>query len=577
MKKVLAYLKHTKKETILGPLFKMLEVCFELLVPMLVSNIVDNGIKNGDDADVKYIIIMCLIMFVFAVLGFVCTVIAQYFSAKAAVKLSTNLKNDLFKKIESLQYEELDELGNSTLITRMTSDINQVQTGVNMALRLLLRSPVVVFGAMIVAFIISVKAGLLFLIAIPILLAIIMVLLLVAVPLYRKSQDKLDNIVRLSRENLTGVRVIRAFNKQEDEIKKFNNENSDFTKSQLFVGKVSAITNPLSYALINLFIILIVYVGGIEVNVGNLTTGNVIALYSLASQILVEMIKLANLIMTISRSIASANRLEKILILESKLNLISDQTIYSNDYLLEFNHVYMNYASSKKNSLNDITFKVKEGETIGIIGGTGSGKTTLVNVLGHFYDINNGTILYKGKKLESYQLEDLRNDIAYVPQRAKLFKGTIKENLLWGNEKATDDEILEAINLAQGNDIILKKEKGIYEEVEQDGRNFSGGQKQRLCIARAILKSSKILILDDSSSALDYATDAKLRKSLKTLPYHPTIFIVSQRTSSIQHCDQIIVLDNGELVGLGKHDDLLKTCTTYKEIYDSQYKKENKK
>ncbi len=577
MKKVLAYLKHTKKETILGPLFKMLEVCFELLVPMLVSNIVDNGIKNGDDADVKYIIIMCLIMFVFAVLGFVCTVIAQYFSAKAAVKLSTNLKNDLFKKIESLQYEELDELGNSTLITRMTSDINQVQTGVNMALRLLLRSPVVVFGAMIVAFIISVKAGLLFLIAIPILLAIIMVLLLVAVPLYRKSQDKLDNIVRLSRENLTGVRVIRAFNKQEDEIKKFNNENSDFTKSQLFVGKVSAITNPLSYALINLFIILIVYVGGIEVNVGNLTTGNVIALYSLASQILVEMIKLANLIMTISRSIASANRLEKILILESKLNLISDQTIYSNDYLLEFNHVYMNYASSKKNSLNDITFKVKEGETIGIIGGTGSGKTTLVNVLGHFYDINNGTILYKGKKLESYPLEDLRNDIAYVPQRAKLFKGTIKENLLWGNEKATDDEILEAINLAQGNDIILKKEKGIYEEVEQDGRNFSGGQKQRLCIARAILKSSKILILDDSSSALDYATDAKLRKSLKTLPYHPTIFIVSQRTSSIQHCDQIIVLDNGELVGLGKHDDLLKTCTTYKEIYDSQYKKENKK
>ncbi len=577
MKKVLAYLKHTKKETILGPLFKMLEVCFELLVPMLVSNIVDNGIKNGDDADVKYIIIMCLIMFVFAVLGFVCTVIAQYFSAKAAVKLSTNLKNDLFKKIESLQYEELDELGNSTLITRMTSDINQVQTGVNMALRLLLRSPVVVFGAMIVAFIISVKAGLLFLIAIPILLAIIMVLLLVAVPLYRKSQDKLDNIVRLSRENLTGVRVIRTFNKQEDEIKKFNNENSDFTKSQLFVGKVSAITNPLSYALINLFIILIVYVGGIEVNVGNLTTGNVIALYSLASQILVEMIKLANLIMTISRSIASANRLEKILILESKLNLISDQTIYSNDYLLEFNHVYMNYASSKKNSLNDITFKVKEGETIGIIGGTGSGKTTLVNVLGHFYDINNGTILYKGKKLESYPLEDLRNDIAYVPQRAKLFKGTIKENLLWGNEKATDDEILEAINLAQGNDIILKKEKGIYEEVEQDGRNFSGGQKQRLCIARAILKSSKILILDDSSSALDYATDAKLRKSLKTLPYHPTIFIVSQRTSSIQHCDQIIVLDNGELVGLGKHDDLLKTCTTYKEIYDSQYKKENKK
>ena len=577
MKKVLAYLKHTKKETILGPLFKMLEVCFELLVPMLVSNIVDNGIKNGDDADVKYIIIMCLIMFVFAVLGFVCTVIAQYFSAKAAVKLSTNLKNDLIKKIESLQYEELDELGNSTLITRMTSDINQVQTGVNMALRLLLRSPVVVFGAMIVAFIISVKAGLLFLIAIPILLAIIMVLLLVAVPLYRKSQDKLDNIVRLSRENLTGVRVIRAFNKQEDEIKKFNNENSDFTKSQLLVGKVSAITNPLSYALINLFIILIVYVGGIEVNVGNLTTGNVIALYSLASQILVEMIKLANLIMTISRSIASANRLEKILILESKLNLISDQTIYSNDYLLEFNHVYMNYASSKKNSLNDITFKVKEGETIGIIGGTGSGKTTLVNVLGHFYDINNGTILYKGKKLESYPLEDLRNDIAYVPQRAKLFKGTIKENLLWGNEKATDDEILEAINLAQGNDIILKKEKGIYEEVEQDGRNFSGGQKQRLCIARAILKSSKILILDDSSSALDYATDAKLRKSLKTLPYHPTIFIVSQRTSSIQHCDQIIVLDNGELVGLGKHDDLLKTCTTYKEIYDSQYKKENKK
>lgn len=574
MKKTLSYLKFTKKEAILGPIFKMVEVCFELLVPLIVSNIVDHGIKKITDADITYIIIMCLVLLVFGILGFISAVVAQYFSAKAAVRLATNIRCDLFKKIESLQYEELDEIGNSTLINRMTSDVNQVQTGVNMTLRLLLRSPIVVFGAMIVAFTISLKAGLIFLIAIPILFLIIIALLLVSIPLYRRSQEKLDNVVRLARENLTGVRVIRAFNKQEDENQKFVESNKKLNKSQLFVGRISSLTNPLSYALINIFVIVIIYVSGIEVYHGSLSQGNVIALYSLASQILVEMIKLANLIMTISRSIASANRIERLLDIESHLNKNDDNKIYSDEYLLEFNNVSMNYKGSSKNSLNNISFKVKIGETIGIIGGTGSGKTTLINLINHFYDVNSGQILFQGRKIDSYSPIELRENIALVPQKAKLFKGTIKENILWGNENASDEEIIDAIKKAQGEDILLKKSKGIYEDVEQDGKNFSGGQKQRLCIARALIKKSKILILDDSSSALDYATDAKLRKSISENNNQQAVIIISQRTASIQHCTKILVLDKGELVGIGTHDELLNNCEVYQEIYYSQFKKE---
>lgn len=574
MKKTLSYLKFTKKEAILGPIFKMVEVCFELLVPLIVSNIVDYGIKKITDANITYIIIMCLVLLVFGILGFISAVIAQYFSAKAAVRLATNIRCDLFKKIESLQYEELDEIGNATLINRMTSDVNQVQTGVNMTLRLLLRSPIVVFGAMIVAFTISLKAGLIFLIAIPILFLIIIALLLVSIPLYRRSQEKLDVVVRLARENLTGVRVIRAFNKQEDENEKFVESNNKLNKSQLFVGRISSLTNPLSYALINIFVIVIIYVGGIEVYHGSLSQGNVIALYSLASQILVEMIKLANLIMTISRSIASSNRIENLLDIESHINKDDDMNKYSDDYILEFNNVSMNYKGSSKNSINNISFKAKLGETIGIIGGTGSGKTTLINLINHFYDVNNGQILFQGRKIESYSSDELRENIALVPQKAKLFKGTIKENILWGNESASDEEIIEAIKKAQGEDILLKKSKGIYEDVEQDGKNFSGGQRQRLCIARALIKNSKILILDDSSSALDYATDAKLRKSISENNNQQTIIIISQRTASIQHCSKILVLDKGELVGIGTHDELLNNCEVYQEIYYSQFKKE---
>jgi len=574
MKKTLSYLKFTKKEAILGPIFKMVEVCFELLVPLIVSNIVDYGIKKITDANITYIIIMCLVLLVFGILGFISAVIAQYFSAKAAVRLATNIRCDLFKKIESLQYEELDEIGNATLINRMTSDVNQVQTGVNMTLRLLLRSPIVVFGAMIVAFTISLKVGLIFLIAIPILFLIIIALLLVSIPLYRRSQEKLDVVVRLARENLTGVRVIRAFNKQEDENEKFVESNNKLNKSQLFVGRISSLTNPLSYALINIFVIVIIYVGGIEVYHGSLSQGNVIALYSLASQILVEMIKLANLIMTISRSIASSNRIENLLDIESHINKDDDMNKYSDDYILEFNNVSMNYKGSSKNSINNISFKAKLGETIGIIGGTGSGKTTLINLINHFYDVNNGQILFQGRKIESYSSDELRENIALVPQKAKLFKGTIKENILWGNESASDEEIIEAIKKAQGEDILLKKSKGIYEDVEQDGKNFSGGQRQRLCIARALIKNSKILILDDSSSALDYATDAKLRKSISENNNQQTIIIISQRTASIQHCSKILVLDKGELVGIGTHDELLNNCEVYQEIYYSQFKKE---
>lgn len=576
MKKTLSYLKNSKKEVILGPLFKMLEVVFELCVPLIVSQIVDNGIKNSNGPDLKYVVFMCLILLGFAILGLVSAVVAQYFSAKAAVRLSTDLRNNLFKKIQSLQYSDLDEVGLSTLITRMTSDVNQVQTGVNMTLRLLLRSPVVIVGAVVVAFTISLNAGIVFLCTVPTLFLIVFLIMFISIPLFNKSQERLDRVVELSQENLQGVRVIRAFNKQDQEIETFRKDNRNLFSSQLFVGRLSVLINPLTYALINIFIIILIYISGKEVYSGSLTQGNVIALYNLISQILVETIKFASLIITISKAIASSNRLDKILVLESKIDY-HNHPGGDDNYLLEFDNVSMNYRSSSKNSLENISFKVKKGETIGIIGGTGSGKTTLINVMNHFYDINQGTIFFKGQDLASYDLTKLHSMISIVPQKAKLFSGTIKENLLWGNESASEEEIFKALEASQSLEIINKKKNGIEEIVEQNGNNFSGGQKQRLCIARALVKKCDILILDDSTSALDYATDAKLRKSLATFNKDLTIFIISQRTSSLMHCDQILVLDQGKLVGKGTHEELLKTCEVYQEIHNSQFSKGEEK
>ena len=572
MKKTLSYLKKTKKEVILGPLFKMLEVCFELCVPLIVSQIVDKGIK---DNNLTYILLMCVVLLIFACLGLASTIVAQYYSAKAACKLATNLRNDLFKKIQSLQYSDLDELGLSTLVTRMTSDVNQVQTGVNMTLRLLLRSPAVIIGAVIVSFTISKEVGLVFLCTVPTLFLVVFLIMYFSIPLFNKSQEKLDRVVELTRENLVGVRVIRAFNKQKQEIKTYQKENNTLFKSQLFVGRLSTLINPLTYALINIFIIALIYVSGLNVQAGNLSQGDSIALYNLSSQILVETIKFASLIITVSRSIASSNRIDKILSIESKYD-IHNHAGGNNNYIIEFDHVSMTYKTSDKNSLKDINFKVKKGQTVGIIGGTGSGKTTLINVMNHFYDINQGTIYFEGKDIASYPLEYLHDQISLVPQKAKLFAGTIKENLLWGNKDATDEDLIRAIKASQSEDIIKKKKYGINEKVEQNGNNFSGGQKQRLCIARALVKKAKILILDDSSSALDYATDAKLRHALLNFDKSLTTFIISQRTSSLMHCDQILVLDNGELVGVGTHEELLKNCEVYQEIHNSQFSSEVK-
>lgn len=572
MKKTLSYLKKTKKEVILGPLFKMLEVCFELCVPLIVSQIVDKGIK---DNNLTYILLMCVVLLIFACLGLASTIVAQYYSAKAACKLATNLRNDLFKKIQSLQYSDLDELGLSTLVTRMTSDVNQVQTGVNMTLRLLLRSPAVIIGAVIVSFTISKEVGLVFLCTVPTLFLVVFLIMYFSIPLFNKSQEKLDRVVELTRENLVGVRVIRAFNKQKQEIKTYQKENNTLFKSQLFVGRLSTLINPLTYALINIFIIALIYVSGLNVQAGNLSQGDSIALYNLSSQILVETIKFASLIITVSRSIASSNRIDKILSIESKYD-IHNHAGGNNNYIIEFDHVSMTYKTSDKNSLKDINFKVKKGQTVGIIGGTGSGKTTVINVMNHFYDINQGTIYFEGKDIASYPLEYLHDQISLVPQKAKLFAGTIKENLLWGNKDATDEDLIRAIKASQSEDIIKKKKDGINEKVEQNGNNFSGGQKQRLCIARALVKKAKILILDDSSSALDYATDAKLRHALLNFDKSLTTFIISQRTSSLMHCDQILVLDNGELVGVGTHEELLKNCEVYQEIHNSQFSSEVK-
>lgn len=567
MKKLLVYLKDYIKESILGPLFKLLEALFELFVPLVIAAIIDTGIENGDTG---YIIKMCLVLVLLGFVGLAFSITAQYFAAKASVGFVSKIRHVLFGHIQSLSYSELDQIGTSTLITRMTSDMNQVQNGMNLALRLLLRSPFVVFGAMIMAFTIDVPSAMIFVYVTIVLLIVVFGIMLGSIPLYKKVQQKLDAVMTVTRENLTGVRVIRAFCKEDEETDDFINKNNELTASQKFVGKISALMNPVTYVIINLAIIWLIHTGAVRVEAGILTQGAVVALYNYMSQILVELIKLANLIINITKSIACGNRIQAVL--DIKPDLESGNS-YCNEGSVEFDHVNLRYKNAGADSLSDITFTAAKGETIGIIGGTGSGKSSLVNLIPRFYDAASGEVKVGGVNVKDMDVEQLREKIGVVPQKAVLFHGTIRENMQWGVTNASDDEIMEAIEAAQGLDVI-KAKGGLDCEIEQGGKNLSGGQRQRLTIARALVKKPEILILDDSASALDFATDAALRKSLRELDYHPTVFIVSQRTSSIQHADRIIVLDDGAAVGIGTHDELMKSCSVYQEIYNSQFKKE---
>lgn len=567
MKKLLVYLKDYIKESILGPLFKLFEALFELFVPLVIAAIIDTGIENGDTG---YIIKMCLVLVMLGFVGLAFSITAQYFAAKASVGFVSKIRHVLFGHIQSLSYSELDQIGTSTLITRMTSDMNQVQNGMNLALRLLLRSPFVVFGAMIMAFTIDVPSAMIFVYVTVVLLIVVFGIMLGSIPLYKKVQQKLDAVMTVTRENLTGVRVIRAFCKEDEETDDFINKNNELTASQKFVGKISALMNPVTYVIINLAIIWLIHTGAVRVEAGILTQGAVVALYNYMSQILVELIKLANLIINITKSIACGNRIQAVLDIKPDLESGSSSC---NEGSVEFDHVNLRYKNAGADSLSDITFTAAKGETIGIIGGTGSGKSSLVNLIPRFYDAASGEVKVGGVNVKDMDVEQLREKIGVVPQKAVLFHGTIRENMQWGVTNASDDEIMEAIEAAQGLDVI-KAKGGLDCEIEQGGKNLSGGQRQRLTIARALIKKPEILILDDSASALDFATDAALRKSLRELDYHPTVFIVSQRTSSIQHADRIIVLDDGTAVGIGTHDELMKSCSVYQEIYNSQFKKE---
>ena len=572
MKKLFSNLKSYKKEVVLAPLFKMLEAFFELLVPIVISNIIDVGI-NGSGG-INYVIKMSIALLALAVIGLFFAITAQYYAAKAAVGFAKKTRGSLFKKMQSLSFSEIDKIGTSSMITRMTNDVNQVQNGVNMVLRLLLRSPIVVFGAIIMAFVVDAKSAIVFVVEVPILAAVVFTIILATLPMHKDVQSGLEKVVTKTRENITGVRVIRAFALEEEENIEFKNQHEDLYKKQKLVGVVSGLLNPLTYSIVNIAIIALIYVGAVRVNSGSLTQGQVVALYNYMSQILIELVKLANLIVNLTKSIASGKRVEEILDMESTLKHVeSSQDSNNSQYEIEFNDVDFRYKSASENSLSNINVKIKKGETIGIIGGTGSGKSSLVSLIPHFYDVTNGEVLIDGKNVQEYDDETLRNKIGFVLQKAVLFKGTIKDNIKWGKDDASDEEIIEALKLAQAYDIVKKKEKGLDSEVEQLGKNFSGGQKQRLTIARALVRRPEILILDDSSSALDYATDAKLRKGLKSLDYNPTIIMVSQRTSSIQHADKIIVLDDGKIDGIGTHKELLSSSKVYKEIYESQFKK----
>lgn len=574
MKKLLVYLKDYKKESVLGPLFKLLEASFELIVPLVIAAIIDTGVANGDRG---YVMKMCMVLVLLAVIGLTCSITAQYFAAKAAVGFSTKLRHALFEHIQTLSFSEMDTVGTSTLITRMTSDINQVQNGVNLVLRLFLRSPFIVFGAMIMAFTVDVKAALVFVVTIPLLSVVVFGVMLVSIPLYKRVQNALDKVLGITRENLTGSRVIRAFNKEQDEMEHFNESNDALTKVQLYVGKISALMNPLTYVIINGAIVVLVWAGALRVDNGYITQGAVVALINYMSQILVELIKLANLIININKSIACGNRIESIFELQSSIKEPETTKTLSKEKgevpEVEFSHVCLTYAQAGEESLTDIDFTVKKGETIGVIGGTGSGKSSVVNLIPRFYDATKGSVKVEGRDVREYTLEDLRSRIGMVLQKAVLFKGTIRENMRWGNENATDEEIMQALEIAQAKEFVDKKEGGLDFLVEQGGKNLSGGQRQRLTIARAIVKKPDILILDDSASALDFATDAKLRMAIRDMENRATVFIVSQRAASIMYADKIIVLDDGQVVGMGTHEELLAGCEVYQEIYYSQFKK----
>lgn len=576
MKRLLKYLNHYKLESVMGPLFKMLEASFELFVPLVMAQIIDVGIRSQD---VPYILKMGGVLLLLAAIGLTCSLTAQYFAAKAAVGACTELRNDLFAHINRLSYSEQDVIGTSTLITRMTSDINQVQSGVNLFLRLFLRSPFVVFGAMIMAFTVNVKAAMVFAVAIPALSVVVFGVMAVSMPLYKKVQRQLDQVTQATRENLTGARVVRAFNRQEDEIRCFENANDDLVRFQVFVGKISALMNPVTYVIINLAIVAVVWISGRQVDSGIITQGETIALVNYMSQILVELIKLANLIVTVSKALACANRISLIFDEETSIkepvspvnfNAVTAEPAAK----VQFSGVNFAYKNAKEDSLSDINLTVKKGQTIGIIGGTGSGKSSLVNLIPRFYDIREGAVLVDGVDVRDYSLHALREKIGVVPQKAVLFKGTLRQNMKWGKEDATDEEIYHALDIAQAREFVDAKGKGLELHIDQSGKNLSGGQRQRLTIARALVKNPEILIMDDSASALDFATDAKLRKAIQENTDDMTVFIVSQRAATIRHADQIVVLDDGEMAGCGTHEELLKSCEIYHEICLSQLSEE---
>ena len=572
MKMILRYMKDYKKESILGPLFKLLEASFELLIPLVMAAIIDTGIANGDK---NYIYKMCGIMVALGLIGMVCAITAQFFAAKAAVGFGTKLRHALFAHIQGLSYTEFDTLGTSTMITRMTGDINQVQTGVNLVLRLFLRSPFIVFGAMIMAFTIDVKSALTFVVVIPLLSIVVFGIMLITMPLFKKVQGALDKVLGITRQNLSGVRVIRAFGMQESEIESFEESNSLLNKFQIFVGRISALMNPLTYIIVNGGIVVLIWSGALRVEAGLITQGAVVALVNYMSQILVELVKLANLIITITKSFACAHRIEAVFDMKSSIEVKKNLFLATEatDCKICFENVNMRYKNAAEDSLENIDFCIKKGETIGIIGGTGSGKTSLVNLIPRFYDVSSGRVLVDGIDVRDYEPSVLRDKVGVVLQKAVLFKGTLRDNLLWGNENATEEEMLRALELAQAKEFTDKWEEGFDKQIAQGGKNLSGGQRQRLTIARALVRDPEILILDDSASALDYATDAKLRAAIKSIQSEDkTVIIVSQRTASIMEADKIVVLEEGSIAGIGTHEELLKTCEIYKEIYDSQFR-----
>ncbi len=567
MKKLLVYLKGYEKETVLAPLFKMLEALFELFVPLVMAAVIDVGIGGHDRG---YVIRMCLVLIALGVIGLACSITAQYFAAKAATGFSTVLRRELFAHIQSLSYTEMDNLGTSTLITRMTSDINQVQSGVNLVLRLFLRSPFIVFGAMIMAFTVDVKAAMIFVVAIPMLSVVVFGIMIWTMPLYRRVQGALDKVLGLTRENLTGVRVIRAFCLEEQEQTHFREKNERLTDMQKFVGKISGLMNPLTYIIVNGAVVVLLHTGAIRVDQGIITTGAVVALVNYMNQILVELVKLANLIINITKSVACGNRIQSVLEIPSSMKNGSDTNLDRADEVV-FDHVGLTYAQAGTESLTDIDFSAKAGQTIGIIGGTGSGKSSLVNLIPRFYDATAGAVKINGKNVKDFDLETLRKMVGIVPQKAVLFKGTIEDNLRWGKKDATEEELWEALETAQAAEFVRERADGLQAKIDQGGKNLSGGQRQRLTIARALVGHPGILILDDSASALDFATDAALRKALREMKGNPIVFIVSQRTSSIRHADQIIVLDDGMVAGIGTHQELLENCPVYQEIHYSQF------